>query len=60
MDILGTRLGLLCLTVAVLLSGCAASGAQAPDRRTPPARDVPSGHLGEPAGRGADGVADDY
>lgn len=58
MDILGTRLGVLCLTVAVLLSGCAASGAEEPDRRTPPARDVPSDRLGDLASPGADGVAD--
>ncbi|GAA3521077.1 hypothetical protein [Nocardioides daeguensis] len=57
MDILGTRLGVLCLTVAVLLSGCAASGAEQPDRRTPPARDAPSGELGDLADRGASGIA---
>lgn len=57
MDILGTRLGVLCLTVAVLVSGCADSGGEEPDLRTPPARDVPSGQVGDLAERGADGLA---
>ncbi|MCR1781595.1 hypothetical protein KVF89_03535 [Nocardioides carbamazepini] len=56
MDILGTRLGLLCLTIAVVMSGCAGSGASEPDLRTPPARDVPTGGAGDLADSGAGGI----
>ncbi|MDQ6524105.1 hypothetical protein RB608_10865 [Nocardioides sp. LHD-245] len=57
MDILGTRPALLCLTVAVLLSGCAGAGVGEPDLRTPPARDLPSGSVGDLADEGAEGPA---
>ncbi|GAA1523234.1 hypothetical protein [Nocardioides humi] len=56
MDVLGTRLGVLCLTIAVLLTGCADAGADEPDLRTPPARDLPSDRVGDLADRGAGGV----
>ncbi|WGX94633.1 hypothetical protein [Nocardioides sp. L-11A] len=55
MDLLGTRPALLCLTVAVLLGGCAGAGSGEPDLRTPPARDLPLGSVGDLADEGADG-----
>ncbi|WP_408899175.1 hypothetical protein ACJ5H2_08715 [Nocardioides sp. R1-1] len=57
MDILGIRLGVLCLTVAVVTSGCAGAGRDGPDLRTPPARDVPTGGAGDLADSGADGLS---
>ena len=59
MDVLGTRLGVLCLTVAVL-SGCSNAAVDEADLRTPPARDLPSGSVGDLAQRGADGLASGY
>lgn len=55
MDLLGPRPALLCLTVAVLLGGCVGAGPGEPDLRTPPARDLPSGPLGNLADEDADG-----
>ena len=59
MDTLGTRLGVLCLTATLiltgLLTGCAEDAAE-PDVRTPPARELPSSGLGGLAEDGAGGV----
>ncbi|WGX99912.1 MULTISPECIES: hypothetical protein [unclassified Nocardioides] len=57
MDVLGARLGVLCLAIAVLLCGCAAATGPEPDLRTPPVRDTPPAQLGDGAGDGADGLA---
>ncbi|TNM45159.1 hypothetical protein FHP29_04965 [Nocardioides albidus] len=57
MDILGIRQGLLCLAIAVLVSGCAGAEADESELRTPPARDVPAGQVGDGADEGADGLA---
>ena len=60
MDTLGTRLGVLFLSVVVLLGGCADPSVDEADLRTPPARDAPSRQVGDLADRGADGLAGGY
>lgn len=57
MDTTGSRLGILCVAL-LCLSACAGPAAEAPDLRTPPARESPSGTLGTGAGPGADGLDD--
>jgi hypothetical protein len=59
MDVLGIRLAVLCLAVAVL-SGCGEPTVDEADLRTPPARDSPSRHIGDLADRGADGLGGGY
>ncbi|GAA4095879.1 hypothetical protein ACFFOS_04615 [Nocardioides kongjuensis] len=59
MDVLGTRLGVLCPSLALLvavLTGCSNGVDGEADLRTPPARDRPTGHAGDLAGRGAEGL----
>jgi len=55
-DPIGTRLGILCVALGLSMSACAGPDAAAPDLRTPPARETPTGTLGELAGHGADGT----
>lgn len=57
MDPIGSRLGILCVALILLLSACAGSEAASPDLRTPPARDTGTGQVGDLADRGADGVS---
>lgn len=52
-DLIGTRLGILCVALGLTMSACAAPDAAAPDLRTPPARETPSGTVGDLARHGA-------
>ncbi|HWJ09659.1 MAG TPA: hypothetical protein VNS46_09810 [Nocardioides sp.] len=56
MDTTGTRLGILCVALTILLSACAGPETAAPDPRTPPDRETPSRTAGELGSDGAAGL----